>query len=472
MTSSVTDAAHAEVQALAEHYAHRHHVPALAWGVVVDGRVAWSGAASCNDSPHPSTATVFRIASMTKPFTAATVLALRDDGVLSLDDALPELVAAPTTDSPPVTLRHLLSMQSGLPSDDPWADRHLDIAAADLDALLAAGPRFACPPGTTFEYSNLGYGVIGRAVERITGERLQELTERLLLAPLGLERTTWRRPQHEDWARPHRVEDGRAVADDAPIGDGALAPMGGLWSTVDDLARVVSWFDDAFPARDGADDGPLRRASRREQQQVQRATPVAHSTARGDGLDHVPERVDGGGYGFGLQVVHDQRFGHLVGHSGGLPGYGSNMRWLPGRRVGAIALANSTYAPMRLLTRRMVEILDDHGLVPAVAVDVAPALNDAAARLVALLNDWNDANADDLFSDNVALDESYDRRSRTAADLLAAHGPIQLQRVQAGLATAATAFAIAADGHEMAMSLTLAPTVEARIQSYSITSAD
>lgn len=470
--SIVTDAARAEVQALAEHYADRHHVPALAWGVVLDGGVAWSGAASCDESPHPSTATVFRIASMTKPFTAATVLALRDDSVLSLDDPLPELVAGPTTDSPPVTLRHLLSMQSGLPSDDPWADRHLDIADADLDALLAAGPRFACPPGTAFEYSNLGYGVIGRVVERITGERLQDLTERLVLAPLGFERTTWRQPEHEDWARPHRIEDGRAVADDAPIGDGALAPMGGLWSTVDDLASVVGWFDDAFPPRDGADDGPLRRASRREQQQVQRATPVGHSTAHGDGLEHVPERVDGGGYGFGLQVVHDQRFGHLVGHSGGLPGYGSNMRWLPGRRVGAIALANSTYAPMRLLTRRMVEILDDHGLVPAAATDVAPVLHDAAARLVSLLNAWNDVDADDLFADNVAPDESFDRRSRAAADLLAAHGPIQLQRVEAGLATAATAFATAADGHEATVSLRLSPGPDPRIQDYSITSAD
>ena len=79
----------------------------------------------------------------------------------------------------------------------------------------------------------------------------------------------------------------------------------------------------------------------------------------------MPERIDGGGYGFGHQVLHDDRFGTIVGHSGGLPGYGSNMRWLPGRRIGAVALANSTYAPMRLLTRRMLELLDDHGLVPS-----------------------------------------------------------------------------------------------------------
>ena len=113
-------------------------------------------------------------------------------------------------------------------------------------------------------------------------------------------------------------------------------------------------------------------------------------------------------------MIHDQRFGHIVGHSGGLPGYGSNMRWLPGRRVGAVALANSTYAPMRLLTRRMLEVLDDHGLVPPVVVPVSPALERAADELLALINDWSDDAADSLFADNVALDESYERRARQA----------------------------------------------------------
>ena len=137
------------------------------------------------------------------------------------------------------------------------------------------------------------------------------------------------------------------------------------------------------------------------------------AAAIGEGLDHVPERIDGGGYGFGVQVIHDQRFGHIVGHSGGLPGYGSNMRWLPGRRVGAVALANSTYAPMRLLTRRMIEVLDDHGLVPPVVVAISPALQRAAEDLLALVNDWSDEAADALFADNVALDETYDAAGAT-----------------------------------------------------------
>jgi CubicO group peptidase (beta-lactamase class C family) len=387
VTTQDLDGAQAELQALGDHYATTHHSPALIWGVMLDGQLALSGhSGRLDDGAALTTRTVFRIASMTKTFTAATVLRLRDDGLLALDDAVEELAAArPTADSPPVTLRHLLSMQSGITSDDPWADRHLDIGSDELDAVIADGPRFALAPATAFEYSNLSYGVIGRILERVTGERPQDVIDRVLLRPLALERTTWIRPDHEDWARPHRVEDGQAVADGPPLDDGALAPMGGLWSTIDDLVRVMGYLDDAFPARDADDDGPLRRASRRELQQVHRAVDVAHSPAVGEGLDHVPERVDGGGYGFGVQVIHDQRFGHIVGHSGGLPGYGSNMRWLAGRRVGAVALANSTYAPMRLLTRRMIEVLDEHGLVPPIVVAINPALQRAAEDLLALV---------------------------------------------------------------------------------------
>ena len=118
------------------------------------------------------------------------------------------------------------------------------------------------------------------------------------------------------------------------------------------------------------------------------------------------------GYGFGLAQIHDERFGTIVSHSGGLPGYGSNMRWLPGRRVGVVTLANATYAPMGTLSQQMLGVLADHDLVPPAAVPHAPALRRAAEQLVALLNAWDDGAADRLLADNVALDEPYARRAR------------------------------------------------------------
>ena len=369
MTPSATTSE--ELAALAAQARQDCGSEALAWGVVLDGRLAMSGGIGA------TARTVFRIASMTKSFTAATILALRDAGELRLDDEAPLLAGVrATADSPPITYRHLLTMSSGLPEDDAWADRHMDWSAADVERSSPAACASPYPTGTAFEYSNLGYVLLG--------DRSADTTTRLL-GPLGLTRTTWTRPEHDDWARP--------PAGTEIVGHGAFAGMGGLWSCVEDVARWVAWLDDAFPARDdpdGPDDGPLSRASRREMQQ----------THRTNGRD--------AGYGFGLAQIHDERFGTIVSHSGGLPGYGSNMRWLPGRRVGVVTLANATYAPMGALAQQMLGVLADHDLVPpARGRRMRRRLRRAAEQLVALLNAWDDGAADRILADNVALDEPY-----------------------------------------------------------------
>ena len=165
-------------------------LPSLAWGLVEDGalRVAREEDA------------VYRIASMTKSFTCAAILILRDEGRLALDDPIarhaPELahLRGPTGDAPPITIRHLMTMSGGLATDDPWADRHLDVTDAALDRWLAPGAGFAEAPGTAFEYSNLGFGLLGRVVRHITGAPLQKLVTDRLLGPLGMTRTTWTAP--------------------------------------------------------------------------------------------------------------------------------------------------------------------------------------------------------------------------------------------------------------------------------------
>ncbi len=187
-----------------------------------------------------------------------------------------------------------------------------------------------------------------------------------------------------------------------------------------------------------------------------------------NGDDAAPERIDGGGYGYGLYVTHDNRFGHFVHHSGGLPGYGSNMRWLPGRRVGVIALGNGTYVPMKMLTRRMLELIDDHGLSPADSQRPNVALLDAAQQLAVLLSDWTDAAAHVLFADNVALDESLARRARHAAELIAGHGTLTLVRVEAETAVSGRATMRHADGTEVTIDLDLSPVVPPRVQFYEV----
>ena len=450
---------------LVDAFAREHHCPSITWGVARHGSIVASGAAgSLLDGRSASTRTVYRIASMTKSFTAATVLALRDEGVLRLDDPLttfaPELsgIVGPTTDAAPITLAHLLSMASGIATDDVWADRHLDISDADLDAIAAAGVHFAVPTDTAFEYSNLGFALIGRVVERASGMRVQDHVTRRFLQPLGLHRTTWVQPDHDDWARPFRWEDDTHRLELPLVGDGALAPMGGIWSCVDDLAIWANFFDEAFPARDDPDNGPLRRSSRREMQQMHRF----------GGSREIAGRAAPNGYGYGLLMRDDPTLGWLAGHSGGLPGYGSNMRWAAGRGLAVIALANVTYAHMAELTLRIFDALHEAGEMPPLEVPVTPVVEGLARRLVALLEDWDDGRADELFTDNVAMDETYVRRRVGAAAAIGAAGPVSIASITALSGAGADVVLRDAVGSELTIEMEISPLLPPRIESFSI----
>jgi CubicO group peptidase (beta-lactamase class C family) len=417
------------------------HVPGVVYGVIANGEVAHATGLGSVSGPGvegcaPDQHTVFRIASMTKSFTAAAILLLRDEDRLELDEPVARYVPAvagfrlPTTDSPAITVRHLLSMASGLATDDPWGDRHLDGTADWMDALLASGGTFAVAPGTAFEYSNYGFAILGRVIDNVTGASYQRfITERLLL-PLGMSATTWVAPSTP--AVGCRWIDDHWIVED-PLGDGAFAAMGGLWSNIDDLARWVAFFLDAFPPRNDVDDGPLRRSLRREMQQVCRGLPVSVTT-----LDNGRTRLGSSGYGMGLNVIHDLTLGTMVAHSGGLPGFGYNMRWSIDRGVGVIALGNVTYAPMAALTRELFDTLEDSGVLPQLIPLSSEMLSIAANKLVDLLFEWDDDVADALFADNVFLDNERHRRRDEAALFRTACGPVVARTLGVDAATNGT----------------------------------
>jgi CubicO group peptidase (beta-lactamase class C family) len=446
--------------------ATEHHCPTIAWGIVVDGHLAHSGSTgTLPDGREPSEHTVYRIASMTKSFTAAAVLSLRDEGVLGLDDQIvrhaPELnvVAPAVTDAPAIRVRDLLSMSAGMATDDAWADRHLDITDDELDAAIASGVLFTGTPGDTYEYSNLGYGLLGRVVKRASGRRVQDLISERLLGPLEMSRSTWVMPDHDDWARPFAERDGHAVADhDEPLGDGEIAPMGGIWTTVSDLARWIMWLDDAHPARSTVDMGPLCRASRREMQQMHRYI----------GMVEFAGRTIAAGYGLGLRVRDDPRLGRVITHSGGVPGYGSNMRWLAGRRFGVIALANVTYAPMADLTEAILEILADHDELPAQAHQPSELVEQMGRRLVNLLQHWDDRVADELFADNVGRDQPIDRRRADAARWVqASNGVLQIDHVLTVSASSGDVIICRPDGRpSLTLEFQIGPLLPHKIQHY------
>jgi CubicO group peptidase (beta-lactamase class C family) len=470
---SLADAGvHEAIRAHLAAVAARDHVPGIAYAVVAGHEIVQAGGVGVlrvGDARQPTPDTASRICSMSKSFVAAAVLLLRDEGRLALDDPValhvPELASLglPTTDSPRISIRSLLTMSGGLPGDDNWGDRKMDLDARAVDALLRAGATFAYPPGTAFEYSNFGWVMLGRVVTNVAGMTVQRFVKQRILQPLGLAATTWSRPSRGLVMTGHSRRDD-SWREESPVGNGDFAPMGGLWSTVADVARWMIYLLDAFPARDDPDDGPLCRASRREMQQVYRAWPSTYDPPSG--------RLDAGGYGIGLMITHDLRFGYIVGHPGGLPGFGSHMLWLPDRGVGVAALGNATYAPMGAATLEVLELLDDLGALPPKAPPAPSAgLERAWAGLVRLLTDWDDALADDLFAANVFADEERDLRRGHAASLREQYGPVGAGELQASSATAG-AFDLRGPRGAVRVTLTLTPDVPPRIQTYEIEPLD
>ena len=430
----------ADVDNLAASYHQRGGQPGLAYGVVIGGELAHAAGLGGRHlgGPPPDANTVFRIASMTKSFTASAIMALRDDGALRLDDPagdyVPELRGWPlvSPDSAPISIRHLLTMTAGFPTDDPWGDRQQGLPLEEFATFLAEGVSFNWAPGTRFEYSNLGYAILGRVITAVTGVAYPDYIRHRLLWPLGMTRTGYEAEEFEvpakqatgpaGVARGYRPSPGgwSEVAFDPA---GAFAPMGGIFSCVRDLTRWVAGFAAAFPPGDAeaADAHPVARASRREMQLPQVLTGWAVApTFPGDGASSPPAT-----YGFGLFVDEHPVLGRLVSHSGGYPGFGSNMAWHPATGTGVIALGNSTYAAMAPLAARLLEAVVRYGepSVPGngVALGAPRSRNPWPETLAAqeavsnLLQAWDDSAAQRLFSPNVAMDAPFSERRRRIA---------------------------------------------------------
>ena len=410
------------IEEIAAQVAREFTLDSIVWGLVAGDQLLTSG----TTGTISNVSTRYRIASMTKSFTAAAVLSLRDEGLLSIDipvdEYAPELETICRTESGTrITLRYLLSMASGLATDDPWADRHLDATAQEMNALYQQGAVYAFEPGTHFEYSNLGFALIGRVVERVTGRRVRDFVDERFLGPLHMTSTTWDPPLEHEWAPPTRVQDGQIIPDGLmPLGDGEISPMGGLWTTVADLSRWVSWLNEANNNVDSKT-GQLSVASRRDMQ-------IMHTYAGVIALDG--EKAPSG-YGYGLMMRDDPTLGIVNSHSGGLPGYGSNMRWLAGRNIGVVAMSNTTYAPMAIFTHRVLKMLHSANLVPSSQTAVSDVLQQRSDQLVALLNHWESEQAQLIFADNVALDESLERRQVAALKVVTDHGPLLIKSIMA-----------------------------------------
>ena len=189
-----------EMDRLVEQRLGENSIPGAVYGVVIDGQLAHAATFGYRDVGQRLEVTgdtIFRIASMSKSFTALAVMLLRDDGALSLDDPVElhvtEMQGMPlaTRDSGPVTIRQLLTHTAGFPEDNPWGDRQLAVDHDEFSGWLAAGIPFSTAPGAAYEYSNTGFAILGRVVANVSGMQFAEFVQQRILDPLQMSSTFW-----------------------------------------------------------------------------------------------------------------------------------------------------------------------------------------------------------------------------------------------------------------------------------------
>lgn len=459
-------------------FLERARVPGAAWGLIIDGALVHTGVAGLRDieaGAPVDRGTVFRIASMTKSFTALAILRLRDAGRLSLDDPADRYVPAlrdlgyPTGDSPRITIRHLLSHATGFPEDNPWGDQQLDATDAAMDAMMRSGIPFSSSPGLHYEYSNFGFAILGQIVTAVSGMPYNEFLRREVLDPLGMTSTTMEAAEvpAERLALGYRWEDARWKLE-PPLPDGAFGPMGGMLTSLDDLGRWVGFLLGAWPPSDAPDDGPARRASVREMQQIARARPATVSRGADGTIG-----LNAGGYGFGLGISQSCGFGHVVAHSGGLPGYGSQMRWLPEYGVGLIGMGNLTYTGWGGVFTEALAILAATGALQPRQPQPSPALVDLREAVTRLVINWSDPLADSVAAMNLYRDEARERRRAQAAALVEevggacrADGPFLVENALRGRWRLHCAMGA------LEVGITLAPIVPPKVQFLSVRRVD
>jgi len=257
--------------------------------------------------------TKFRIGSITKQFTATAILQLQEAGKLSIDDPVSKFYPDAPAAWAKITLRHLLTHTSGIPTYTALPgffdhDARLPHTPEDLIKLTRDKP-LEFEPGSRFAYDNSGYILLGYVVEKVSGQPYADYVQQHIFGPLGMTGSGYDDPQ--------RIIPGRAAGygrgPDGAWRNAAFLDMsvpfaaGSLYSTVDDLLR---WDQALYAAR------PLKSESLKSM-----FTDYGHH------------------YGFGFSI--DQKWGQdRIWHNGGINGFSASFQRYPKARVTAVALSN------------------------------------------------------------------------------------------------------------------------------------
>lgn len=411
-------------------YAKNIHAPGIVYGVVSNGKLILSGGKGYTDVEKKTPVnnqSAFRIASMSKSFTAMAILHLRDAGKLNLNDPvakfIPELnnQRMLSTDAPAITIHNLLTHAAGFPEDNPWGDRQLAVTDEQMLAMFRKGISFSNIPSATFEYSNMGFAMLGYIIKKVSGVPYEQYIRDNIFKPLGMTATYWEYDEvpADKFANGYRYVNGK-WRKETPLHAGAYGAMGGLITTIEDFAKYTSLHLSAWPPSNSPDIGPIKRSSIREMHKPWQLIQMHPNAKTRDGKS-CPILA---AYGYGLlhQINCNEKV--EVGHSGGLPGFGSNWLIAPQYGVGVIAFSNVTYAPMTRITRQVLDTIINSLNLKRYEIEPSPILVQRQNELVEIIKDWNKAESSGIFAENFLLDYYVDSLKKQSNALFKKAGKI------------------------------------------------
>jgi CubicO group peptidase (beta-lactamase class C family) len=448
-----------------------HNLPGLAYGVVVDDSLVFFGASGKSNLELDTEVTehsLFRIASMSKSFTAMAILKLRDEGKLCLEEPastyIPELEKLKylSDDAPQVSIFNLLTMTAGFPEDNPWGDRFLDISDKALMEQVAEGISFSTVPSLHYEYSNLGFGLLGHIITQVSGVPYQEYITNNILHPLGMMNTCWEFSEVSPdlLVQGYRWEDEKWKVEPL-LHDGAFGAMGGLITSITDFSKYISYHLSAWPPRSGPDSGPVKRSTLREMHRMNNPRYYNDPQRFGDHSSPIMR-----GYGFGLVAMEDHKGVREIGHNGGLPGFGSSYMFYPEYGMGIMAFSNLTYVggTVREANYMVMKELIKQGVFLPRRLPVSDILERRKKELVELISGWDPELEKEIVAANLYMDISRETRMKEAKKLLeqigkiVATGPVNPENQLRG------SFLVIGKHGKIEVYFTLSPEVEPRIQ--------
>ena len=462
------------IEKMVEKYAADNHFPGYSFGIVLDGKLVFTksgGYTNLQSKTAATTGSMFRIASMSKSFTAMAIVKLRDEGKLNLEDAvskyIPELKnQGLTTDAAPITIRDLLTHSAGLPEDNPWGDRQLEKTSQEFLAFIKKGIHFSTASGTSYEYSNVGFTMLGYIIEKVTGKNYGTYIRENIWKPLTME-ASWEFSSIADAKLAHGYRwINNSWTEEPLLHDGIYGAMGGMITSVESFSKYVSLHLDAWPPRNNIETGPVKRSSIREMHQPSRFIGLNASYKYPSGRGCATSTA----YGYGLSWLKDCTGRTSIAHSGGLPGFGSNWRILPEYGLGVILLANVTYAPTAVLNTMVIDTI-----LRMETVDLKPRILPASAvlihaqtKLTALLPSWKNAAASNLFAENFFDDYKIVTLIKEASSIFEAAGPITKTGDLIPENELRGYYYLHAKNGTIKISFTLTPTNPSQIQEYHI----